>query len=488
MNHYEKLGIPRDATEDEIRRAYRRAALQLHPDKNTRPGETELFLDVTTAYKVLSNPQSRAEYDAKLETVVAKAVTDTRIRVRFVHGRKNLRVLNEPQMHYMLLEILPPKKISPQRFPINLCVLIDRSTSMRGENMDRVRRATLSIIESLNPDDSASIVSFGDRAEVVVTAEQARKLDVARSRLGQIQAGGGTEIARGLEMGLAQVRSRSIEGSVNHLILITDGRTYGDEQLCMDMATAAAADRITINTVGIGNDWSDVVLDEVARLSGGNSIYLDSPDALVDLMHQIHHSLSHVAALQVLLDADMSKQASLYAAFRLRPDPLPLSNTLPMSLGHLPGDDRISILMEWMIDPIAEPGKFKFADFRVTSGRISTDEERPQLIVAARIQVSDRSDPDQPPEEVLSAVGALNLYRMQEMARSDAASGQVEEAVKRLKNLAKHLKLMGEEKLARRALSEASNLIQTQQLSDDGEKALKYGSRALLQLSAPVKR
>jgi hypothetical protein len=205
-------------------------------------------------------------------------------------------------------------------------------------------------------------------------------------------------------------------------------------------------------------------------------------------MHQIHHSLSHVAALQVLLDADMSKQATLYAAFRLRPDPLPLSDTLPMSLGHLPGDDRISILMEWMIDPIAEPGKFKFADFRVTSGRISTDEEHPQLIVAARIQVSDRSDPDQPPEEVLSAVGALNLYRMQEMARSDAASGQVEEAVKRLKNLAKHLKLMGEDKLARRALSEASNLSQTQQLSDEGEKALKYGSRALLQISAPVKR
>jgi len=437
---------------------------------------------------VLSNPQSRAEYDAKLELVVAKTVTDTRIRFRFVHGRKNLRVLNEPQMHYMLLEILPPKKISPQRFPINLCVLIDRSTSMRGEKLDRVRRATLAILESLTPDDSTSIVSFSDRAEVVATAEQARKLDVARSRLSQLHAGGGTEIARGLEMGLDQVRSRSTDGSVNHLILITDGRTYGDEQLCMDLATAAAADRITINTVGIGSDWSDVVLDEVARLSGGNSIYLDSPDALVDLMHEIHHSLSHVAALQVLLDADMSKQATLYAAFRLRPDPLPLSDTFPMSLGHLPGDDRISILMEWMIDPIADPGKFKLADFSVTSGRISTDEERPQLIIAARMPVSDSPDPDQPPEEVLSAVGALNLYRMQERARSEAASGQVEEAVQRLKNLAHHLKLMGEEKLARRALSEANNLSQTQQLSDEGEKALKYGSRALLQLSAPVKR
>ena len=94
-------------------------------------------------------------------------------------------VFDEPQMHYTLLEILPPKKAASQRAPINLCILIDRSTSMRGERMDRVRLATTSILKSLTPEDSTSVVAFSDRAKVVVTAEQARKMNIARARLSQ---------------------------------------------------------------------------------------------------------------------------------------------------------------------------------------------------------------------------------------------------------------------------------------------------------------
>ena len=487
MNYYEILGIPRDATIEDIRRAYRHSAQRLHPDKNVRPGDTELFLDATQAYDVLSDPQKRAAYDAQLETIVAKAVTDVRMRVRIVHGRRNLLVLDEPQMHYTLLEILPPKKAASQRAPINLCILIDRSTSMRGERMDRVRLATTSILKSLTPEDSTSVVAFSDRAKVVVTAEQARKMNIARARLSQIQAGGGTEIARALEAGLAQVRSRSTQGSVNHLILITDGRTYGDEQACMDMAAQAAADKITINTVGIGTDWSDSLLDEVARLSGGNTVYMSSPSALVDLMDRIHHSLSHVAAVQVLVEADVAKQAALRSAFRLRPDPLPLGDSLPMSLGHLPSDDKISVLFEWMIDPMAKVDEFKLAEFRVTSGGIGTEQEESQQIVAAHIPVSNEPDPNRPNEDVLAAAGAVTLYRLQERARLEAASGQISQAMQRLENLANHLRMLGEEKLAQRARSEAYNLKQTRHLTSEGMKDLKYGSRALLLLPPSVK-
>ncbi|MGH2606571.1 MAG: DnaJ domain-containing protein, partial [Anaerolineales bacterium] len=44
-DYYSLLGVPRNASPDQLRRAYREAALRLHPDKNVRPGDTELFLD-----------------------------------------------------------------------------------------------------------------------------------------------------------------------------------------------------------------------------------------------------------------------------------------------------------------------------------------------------------------------------------------------------------------------------------------------------------
>jgi molecular chaperone DnaJ len=63
-DHYEVLGIPRDANQDEVRRAYRKLAREHHPDANRDdPDAAERFKEVSQAYEVLSDPQKRQRYD-----------------------------------------------------------------------------------------------------------------------------------------------------------------------------------------------------------------------------------------------------------------------------------------------------------------------------------------------------------------------------------------------------------------------------------------
>jgi curved DNA-binding protein len=61
---YQILGVPRDAGQDEIQRAYRKLARTYHPDVNSDPAAEERFKEVSEAYDVLSDPQTRRRYDA----------------------------------------------------------------------------------------------------------------------------------------------------------------------------------------------------------------------------------------------------------------------------------------------------------------------------------------------------------------------------------------------------------------------------------------
>ena len=63
QDYYAVLGVPRNATEEEIKRAFRKLAFQYHPDRNKDPSAEDRFKEINEAYQVLSDPEKRNSYD-----------------------------------------------------------------------------------------------------------------------------------------------------------------------------------------------------------------------------------------------------------------------------------------------------------------------------------------------------------------------------------------------------------------------------------------
>lgn len=485
-DHYAVLGVFRNASQEEIKHAYFEAAQRLHPDKNVAAGETELFLEIQQAYEVLSNPKRRNLYDATLPPEIE---ANAFIKHSIYFSRPNLVKLAEPQLIYVLLEVAPrEEKESLPTPPLNICLVLDRSTSMQGDKLDMVKATAIQLLRNLRREDVLSVVAFSDNAEVIVPA--ALNLDNKKQevRIQMIQASGATEIFKGLQAGLKEIRRTLDPSRVNHIILLTDGQTYGDEQACLKLAEEAAAQNIGITGMGIGNDWNDIFLDALASKTGGSSAYISKPKDIQRLLVDKFNALISTYADEVLLEFTEQKDVKINYAFRMQPEGGSIEIETPMRLGSILRDTPLQVLFEFVVHPSA----LNVDVLHLLNGSVKTSiTARPIPIPPIRLtldrEVRVNPSPEPPPTRILSALSRLTLYRMQERARAAADQGQYNAAARHLQNLATHLLSQGEHSLAKTALFEAGNLEKMHAWSASGNKEIKYNTRALLLASTKEK-
>jgi Ca-activated chloride channel family protein len=443
-------------------------------------------MGVQQAYETLSNPKRRALYDA---TLPPEQKTALPYQYKLIYSRPNLVNLDEAQMLYVMVDLeSPPEARHAPSPPLNVCIVLDRSTSMKGEKMDVLKSTAIQVLRNLRPQDILSVVTFSDRAEVIIPAAYHQDRMRLEARIQMIQPSGATEIYQGLEAGVKEVM-RSVDSKrINHIILLTDGHTYGDEQQCLALASKAAEHGIGISAMGIGQEWNDIFLDVLATRTGGSSAFIAEPQDIKRLLLAKFNALAQTYADDVTLELNDLEGVELSYAFRLQPDPAPVMiDEQPLRFGSILQDTSTRVIFEYIIAPKAvKSDMVTFVDGSLNVLIASRPLPIPALRMRLQRPVSDLPETDPPPPEIVQALSRLMLYRMQERARKELEKGNVDLATRQLQTLAANLLTQGERSLAQTIMLELNHLQHKNALSAEGSKKITYGTRALF--LAPSKK
>jgi len=502
-DYYERLQLHRGADERQIRAAYRLLARLYHPDVNPDDMVRTRFLRIQEAYEILGDPDTRHAYDEWLQSLPLEQRPI--VIARQFLGPETLRAMDEPQLVTLLLDLRLDSEARPAYLPINLCLVIDRSSSMRGDRLRRVRRATKQMIEELGPDDVFSLVTFSDRATVVLPAHRQLRKEVAKSLVDAVKASGGTEIFQGLKVGYNQALRYHEANTLTHIILLTDGHTYGDVDDCLRLAEQAAKRNITISALGIGADWNDEFLDALASLGHGTASYIasstDVPDSFQSQIARLRALACRGAILFLAPGGEVEIQGSYLVApevyelelaeekggtglLRTLASTEPGSRRWEVTLGGLSFTQPTVIALELVVK-VSQAVLYTLMNWRLEVDLSPLGRGPERLMREVLIDVRDsEAAPPAMPEVVIAAQSRLTAFKLRRQAWQDMKSGRPLEAARRLRGVATRLLDLNQPDLAAAALAEAEHVAQTGRLSGDGGKRIKYGTR-LLALPVP---
>lgn len=355
------------------------------------------------------------------------SVNDLQLAVALSHDY----VLPErPTRLHVLVEVKAPALPGPQgRLPLNLALVLDRSGSMTGEPLARVKQASEFAVTHLGPADYLALVSYETEVRTELPSAPVTDREVVRRIIGRLQPGGATNLSGGLVAGVREARCFRGPGRVSRVLLLTDGLAnegVTGTQALGQMARELSAGGLPITTMGVGPQYDEDLLLAIAEASGGNYYYIDSPEWIPEVFARELSGLLQVAAQGVRLRLRALGGCRVEGILEHVHGP---ATEVMLELGDLYSHETRQFLGELVVPPLPV-GDHALAEVEIDY--TSVPEALRLVTITGRISLQATTDPELlgrgPRAEVVKRVELLRSAEVQERAMLLADSGDVQGA------------------------------------------------------------
>lgn len=440
-----------------------------------------LFDDSDTA----NNANSEEDVQELADSPTAPPLSDELVALDYLPAFQAFPSLSEQQLAYLLLLIRTSANTNQvNRTPLNICLILDQSSSMKGEKLFQVKSAARQVVDQLTIADFFTLITFNDRPTTVVSCQKVSSRESIKGLIDNIEGRGGTELATGLQAGIQEMRRATSFTSLNYVLLLTDGQTYGDADRCVQLGQDASRHSIVIYPMGVGTDWNEDLLETVAAKSGGSSEYIETADQIVRVFMQKINQLRSTLAHTSLLSFQPAPGVSVKKVHRVSPsiallEPTSVDAPSPIyNLGPLGRGSEYSVLVEMVLPP-SPAGTRRIADAHLSFNSPDASRTRVNTQLSLGLNFADSTKGVSLNPDVRHVIEQVTAFQLQARAWQEIADGDVANGTKRLAAVSTRLLSMGEVDLAAQVQLEVDNLESRGTTSSQGKKRIKYGTRGL---------
>jgi Ca-activated chloride channel family protein len=243
---------------------------------------------------------------------------------------------------------IPPEQAAPTtsgRPPVSFTAVIDVSGSMRGEKLEFTKQAVRQALRFLHDGDTISLAAFSDQPSLflkptLVNSEARQQIEGV---VAELQAGGMTALDGGLELGIQQALDQKLD--TNLLLLLSDGQAnIGETELEKVGQRAGAASRqgLVVSTLGVGSDYNEALMTEIAVQGRGRFYHVQAANQIVPYLTSELGEAADLAARQVQIQIRLPQSALLVPLSASYKAELVDSRAV-ISIGDIPRDLEVEI-------------------------------------------------------------------------------------------------------------------------------------------------
>src|SRR5438128_392081 len=254
----------------------------------------------------------------------------------------------EAQKLFAMLKLIPELEVAQARPPLAFALVIDTSGSMRGAKLDQAIEAAHTLIDDdrLEPDDRLTVIHFDDHAKTLVPLTPVSQKPAAHQAVESLRKySGGTKMAKGMRCAEQELRDLPMQVA-KRALLLTDGRTF-DEPECRDLAGGFAEANTPIIAIGIGTDYNEELLLELAQVSQGRPYHLQDMAQLPAILNEEVGSSVREVVTDLQATVATVKGVSLDGLTRVYPSMAEVTlAAAPYRLGNIAAGDYTVFILE----------------------------------------------------------------------------------------------------------------------------------------------